>query len=285
LSASNIHPTAIIEKGAEIGDGARIGPYAVIGPHVRMGDGCVVQAHAVIMGNTTLGPDNRIHSHAVVGGEPQDRKYRGADTRLVVGGGNWIREGATIHTGTEVAGGLTKIGDDCILMANAHVAHDCDLGSRVILANNVMLAGHTRIEDGAILNGGAGVHHFTTVGTLAYIGGLSRITQDIPPFVIADGRPARPRSVNVIGLKRAGFDDETIRCIKSAFKLLYRSDRQARDALDELREMYPEVAPVQRMVAFVEATEEGRQGRQFEDRDRDVNQSAATDCETGENTP
>lgn len=285
MSGSGIHPTAIIEPGARIGEGVRIGPYAVIGPHVQLGDSCEVQAHAVITGSTTLGAHNRIHSHAVVGGEPQDRKYRGANTSLVIGSGNWIREHATIHTGTEVAGGVTTIGDDCILMANAHVAHDCNLGSRVILANNVMLAGHTRIEDGAILNGGAGVHHFTTVGTLAYIGGLSRITQDIPPYVIADGRPARPRSVNVIGLKRAGFDDETIRCIKSAFKLLYRSDRQVRDALDELRSTHPDVPQVQRMVDFVEATEEGRQGRQFEDPDRDVAQRGASDCESVEGLP
>lgn len=260
-----IHPTAIVEAGAEIAPGVSVGPYAVIGPRVRLGAGCRVDAHAVLRGDTEIGAGTEIHAHAVVGGEPQDLKYQGGNTRLVVGERNRIREGVTINLGTEVGGGETRIGDDNVLMANAHVAHDCVLGSRIILANNVMLAGHVRVQDGAILNGGAGVHHFTTVGAFSYVGGLSRITRDVTPFTIVEGHPSRVRGVNVIGLKRARFDEETIRAIKEAYKRIYRSDRPARDAIASLRVDFADVEPVQSMVRFLEASESGRQGRQGEE--------------------
>ena len=273
MSGSGIHPTAVFMDGARIGAGVEIGPYVVLGPRVVLGDGCRVLSHAVVDGNTTVGANTHIHPHAVVGGEPQDRKYRGGDTRLVIGSGNQIREGVTIHTGTEEGGGATVLGDDNLLMANAHVAHDCILGDHVTLANNVMLAGHVQVEDGAILNGGVGIHHFTTIGTYAYVGGLSRITQDVPPYMIVEGHPSRVRSVNVIGLKRAGVDDSVVRAVKAAFKALYRSDRPMTEALEVLRKEYGGVAEVMRLVRFLEAGEGGRLGRQGEEKGRGLVES------------
>jgi UDP-N-acetylglucosamine acyltransferase len=265
VSKTVIHPSAIVEAGAEIGSGTRVGAYAYVGPMVRVGAGCVVDEHVVIKGHTTVGDETEIYSHAVLGGVPQDFKYAGTDTRLLIGERNRIREGVTINIGTESGGGVTVLGNDNLLMANAHVAHDCIIGNRVILANNVMLAGHIRIQEGAILNGGCGVHHFTTIGRFAYVGGLSRITRDVPPYTIVEGHPSRVRGVNVIGLKRARFSDDAINAIKDSFKLLFRSDRPMREALAELKVQYPDIEEVQEMIRFMEASDSGRQGRQGEE--------------------
>jgi UDP-N-acetylglucosamine acyltransferase len=256
-----------VAKGAELGVGVRLGPYAIIGPRVRLADGGDVQAHAVVHGWTEVGARTVLCSHAVAGGPPQDLKYNGEDTRLVIGEDNMIREGVTLNTGTVGGGGITRIGSKNILMANSHVAHDCSVGSNVILANNVMLAGHVHVEDGAILNGGVGVHHFTTIGRLAYVGGLSRITRDVPPFMITEGHPSRVRGTNVIGLKRAGVSEETVNAVKEAFKLLYRSDLPGREAFDRLRQTYDDPL-VTELVDFVEASMTGRHGRRHEDRGR-----------------
>jgi UDP-N-acetylglucosamine acyltransferase len=259
-----VHSTAVVEDGAELGPGVKIGPYAVIGPRVRLGPGVEVMAHAVVEGFTQIGASTLVFPHAVIGGRPQDMKYKGGDTRLVIGDRNILREGVTINTGTEIGGGITRLGDANVLMANAHVAHDCILGNRVILANNVMLAGHVRVHDGAILNGGAGVHHFTTIGTYAYVGGLSRITRDVPPFTIVEGHPARERGLNTIGLRRARFAEATIRALKDAYQILYRKDLSRRDALARLKVDFAAVAEVQELVRFLEASGGGRLGRQGE---------------------
>jgi UDP-N-acetylglucosamine acyltransferase len=265
----NIHPTAVIEDGAELGTGVRVGPFAVIGPRVRLGESVEVMAHAVVEGCTQVGARTRIFPHAVVGGSPQDMKYKGGDTKLVIGERNVLREGVTINTGTELGGGVTRIGDGNVLMANAHVAHDCVLGDHVILANNVMLAGHVCVQDGAILNGGVGIHHFTTIGAYAYVGGLSRITRDVPPFTIVEGHPSRVRGLNVIGLKRARFPEETVRALKEAFRLLYRADLTTRDAIAQLKVDFAAVQEVQVLVRFIEASGGGRLGRQGESPKRD----------------
>jgi UDP-N-acetylglucosamine acyltransferase len=265
-----VHPTAVVEDGAELAPGVAIGPYAVIGPRVRLGPGVEVMAHAVVLGSTQIGAMTRIFPHAVVGSSPQDMKYKGGDTRLVIGERNVIREGVTVNTGTELGGGFTRVGNDAILMANAHVAHDCVLGDRVILANNVMLAGHVRVHDGAILNGGAGVHHFTTIGTLAYVGGLSRITRDVPPYMIVEGHPSRVRGLNLIGMKRARFPESTIEALKEAYRLLYRSDLPARDAIARLRVDFASVPEVAELAGFIEASGTGRLGRQGESPGRAV---------------
>ena len=265
MSETRIHPRALVEQGAELGSGVCVGPLAYVGRDVKLGDNCEIMAHAVVSGCCVIGADCVIHPHAVLGGPPQDLKYGGGETRLIIGERNCIREGATVNTGTERGGGVTVLGDDNFMMANSHVAHDCIVGDRVVLANNVMLAGHVRVQDGAILNGGAGVHHFTTIGRLAYVGGLSRITRDVPPYVIVEGHPSRVRGVNVIGLKRAGFDENVIRAIRSAHKLLFRSDRPMRDALANLRAEHADKPDVLELVSFLEASENGRQGRQGED--------------------
>jgi UDP-N-acetylglucosamine acyltransferase len=265
-----VHPTAVVEDGAELAAGVTIGPYAVVGPRVRLGPGVEVMAHAVVLGNTHLGAGTLVFPHAVVGGRPQDLKYRGGDTQLRIGERNVIREGVTINTGTELGGGVTRIGDVNVFMANAHVAHDCSIGHRVILANNVMLAGHVRVQDGAIVNGGAGIHHFTTIGAYAYVGGLSRITRDVPPFTIVEGHPSRVRGLNVIGMKRARFSAEAIRALKAAYKLLWRSDLPVKDALARLKVDFAAVAEVQELVRFLEASRAGRLGRQGEEPGRAV---------------
>ncbi len=268
MSDTRIHPTAIVESGAALGTGVQIGAYAVIGADAKVGDNCRIGAHSVVTGNTEMGSECVVHPHAVVGGEPQDLKYHGEPTRLILGARNHIRENVTLNIGTESGGGVTTVGDDCILMACSHVAHDCTVGNRVILANNVMLAGHVQVQDFAILNGGVGIHHFTTVGRFAYVGGLSRITKDIPPFTIVEGHPSRVRGINVIGLKRGGLSDAAIRALKDAYRVLYRSDRTMADALKGLAAEFAEVPEVIELVSFLRASGGGRQGRQGEDPNR-----------------
>lgn len=263
-SQGAIHPTAVVEPGAELGEDVRVGPYALVGQHVRLGDRCVVHAHAVVHNRTELGADCEVHPHAVLGGTPQDRKFDGEPTRLVAGARNVFREGSTANIGTEVGGGVTRIGDDCMLMACAHVAHDCEVGDGVILANNVMLAGHVCVEERAILNGGVGIHHFTTVGAYTYVGGLSRVTKDVPPFHILEGHPSRVRGINVVGLKRSGVPAGTITLLKECYDLLWRSGRPVNDVLGELEGRHPDVPEVGRLVAFLRASAAGRYGRQRE---------------------
>ena len=270
MSGKGVHRTAVIEDGAVVDPTAEIGPYAVIGAKVTLGPGVHVMAHAVVDGHTTVGEETVLHAHSVVGGPPQDRKYLGSDTRLVIGCRNMIREGVTINIGTETGGGETSIGDDNVIMANAHVAHDCVVGNRCIIANNVMLAGHVVLQDGVNLAGGAGVHHFATVGSYAYVGGLSRIARDVPPFTIVEGHPSRVRGINVIGLRRAGMAEETIAAIKSAYKALFKSDEPMSDAVKRVRKEFAEVPEVLRLAEFLERSTEGRLGRQEEDAGRDL---------------
>ena len=265
-----VHPTAVVSDGAQLADDVHVGPYAVVGPKVRMGRGCRIEAHGVVTGSTRMGEHNRIHSHAVIGSDPQDRKYRGEETHLVVGDRNVFREGVTVNTGTVQGGGTTQIGSRCAFLANSHVAHDCIVGDHVLLANNVMLAGHVRLHDRATINGGAGIHHFTTVGRCVYVGGLTRITRDVPPFMIVEGHPSRVRGVNVIGLKRAGYSEETILILKEAFRTLYRSDLVLKDAMERLEKQFSGCPELLELVSFLRASELGRQGRQFESPDRSL---------------
>jgi len=268
VSAQNVHYTAVIEEGAVVDPTVRIGPYAVIGAHVRLGPNVNIYAHAVIDGATSVGEGTVLHAHCVVGGPPQDLKYLGSDTQLRIGCRNMIREGVTINTGTEKGGGETVVGDDNIIMANAHIAHDCIVGNRCIIANNVMLAGHVVLQDGVNLAGGAGVHHFATVGSCAYVGGLSRIARDVPPYMIVEGHPSRVRGVNVIGLRRTGMSEETIAAVKSAYKLLFKSDEPQSDAIKRVQSEFADVPAVLLLAEFLARSTEGRLGRQEEDSDR-----------------
>ncbi len=218
---NRVHPTAIIDPKAELGQNIEIGPYCVIGPHVEIGNGSVLHNHVSIGGPTTIGRDNEIYPFTVIGAAPQDLKFRGEAAILMIGDRNVIREHVTIHRGTENGGGITRIGDDNLLMVASHVAHDCIIGSNCVIANQVMIGGHALIEDHVIIGGGAGIHHFATIGTFAFISGLARIKKDVPPFMKVEGEPAEVRGVNTIALTRAGFDEAEIAAVKIAFKRLF----------------------------------------------------------------
>jgi UDP-N-acetylglucosamine acyltransferase len=221
---TEIHPTAVVDRQAELAQDARIGPYSVIGPEVSIGPGCQVMSHVVITGRTTLGQNNRVWHHTVLGAEPQDLKYRGEPAYLEIGDRNDIREFVTMHIGTANGGGATTVGDDNLFMVGAHVAHDSHVASHCILANNALLAGHITIEDYAVISGGAAIHHYVTIGRYAFIGGNSGVVHDCPPYMNTDGHPARVRSVNTIGLHRHQFDEATIENLKGVCRLIYRRD-------------------------------------------------------------
>lgn len=249
-----VHPTAIVDPDARLGDEVTIGPYVVVEPDVEVGARCEIRAHATLKRFTTLGTDNVVHEGAVLGGEPQDVAFKGDDTRLVVGDRNRIREGVTIHRST-LAGGTTVVGSDCFFMAYAHVAHDNRIGDRVILANNVALAGHVQIADRAFLGGYAGVHQFCRVGRLAMLGGQAKAVQDCLPFVITDGNPARARGLNTVGLKRAGIPSAERRALKEAYRLLVRAGLPLEAALEALRRLGNPL--VDELIVFVEASKRG----------------------------
>jgi UDP-N-acetylglucosamine acyltransferase len=229
-----IHNTAIVHEKACVGEGVEIGPYAIIGEHVVIGAGTKVGPHAVIEGWTEIGRDNRIFQFASVGADPQDLKYRGEETQLRIGDRNVVREFVTLHRGTVDGGGETVIGNDNLFMAYSHVAHDCVLGDRVIMANGATLAGHVRIDDYAILGGLCAVHQFTRVGCHVMVSGGSMVAQDIPPYTIAQGDRAKTVGINQIGLKRRDFSDEIVSDIKQAYKLVFRSGLRLEDALDRI---------------------------------------------------
>lgn len=252
-----IHPTAVVAPGADIDPSCEIGPYAVIGPKVRLGPANQVGAHAVIDGKTTIGSGNRIFPHAVVGSAPQDLKYRGEDTLLEMGDGNVVREFASVHTGTVGGGGVTRIGNHCLLMASSHVAHDVELGDRCIVATFCALAGHVMAEDGAIFGGLSAVQQFSRVGRLAYIGGLSGVNMDVAPYLMVSGPRGEVVGINVVGLQRAGFTEEQVGRVKEAYKLVFRAKLPLQEALAQVKSelgQHPEIA---HWVKFIEASERG----------------------------
>jgi len=235
---ASIHPTAIVEPGAELGQNVTIGPYATIGAHVRIGEGTSIGAHTVVEGHTTIGRDNRIFQFASIGAMPQDKKYAGEPTELIIGDGNTIREYVTINTGTVQDAGVTRLGDDNWIMAYVHIAHDCRLGSHLILANAVQLAGHVHLGDWVFLGGLSGVHQFVRVGAHAMTAFQTRLAQDVPPFVTAGGNPAEAQSINAEGLRRRCFSAERITLVKQMYRLLYRKGltlEAARQQIDALR--------------------------------------------------
>ena len=258
--STEIHPTAVVADGAVIGVDVKIGPHTVIGPQVSIGDRSSIGPQVVIDGVTTIGVENRILGQANVGGAPQDLSYQGEPTHLEVGDRNTIREFVTINRGTLKGGGLTRIGDDCLFMACSHVAHDCDLGNGVMMGNNVLLAGHVSVGDFAVINGAAAAHQFVTSGRNSYVGGLTRVIQDVPPFMILEGHPARVRKVNLIGLERCGIPANEIQELRSAFRLLYRSGKARNRVLGELEESNP--GPYLReLLEALRCTESGAKGR------------------------
>ncbi len=234
-AAPSIHPTAVLAPGAALGVAVQVGPYAVVGPHVQVGDRTTIGAHAVLDGHTTVGAANRIFQFASVGTEPQDLKYRGEPSRLVIGDRNIIREFATLNPGTAGGGMLTAIGDDNLFMNYSHVGHDSRIGNRCILANSSALAGHVTLEDFVFVGGLAAVHQFVCIGESALLGGGAMVTHDVPPFCNASGDRARLRGLNVIGLRRRGFDATRIRTIKRAYRLLFDAEVGVRRGARALR--------------------------------------------------
>lgn len=247
-----IHPSAIVDPGARLGARVSVGAYAVIGASVTIGEDTQIGAHAVVEGITTIGRDNRIFAFCTVGSIPQDKKYGGEPTRLEIGDRNTIREYCSLNTGTTQDGGVTRLGNDNWIMAYTHVAHDCVIGDQVILANGTQLAGHVRIGDYAILGGLTGVHQFVQIGAHSMTGGGTILFQDLPPYVLAQGNPGKPYTVNIEGLKRRGFSAAAIEAIRQAYKTLYRSGltlADARTAIEERAREVPELLPLAQFLA------------------------------------
>ena len=219
---TRVHSTAIVDAGAELDSTVSVGPYAVIGPRVRIGSGSSIGAHCVIEGRTTIGADCRVFQFASLGAAPQDKKYAGEDTELVVGARNTIREFCTFNLGVPQAGGVTRIGDDNWIMAYTHIAHDCHVGNHTTMANNATLAGHVHIGDWVTVGGLTGIHQFVKVGAHAMIGFASAVAQDVPPFMLVDGNPLAVRGVNLVGLRRRNFSPPRLAAVKQMHKLLYR---------------------------------------------------------------
>lgn len=258
---AHIHPTALIDPAANVASDATIGAFTIVGPHVVIGARSVIGSHCVIEGHTTIGEDNRIYSHSAIGGPPQDKKYAGEPTRLEIGHRNTIREFCTINTGTVQDSGCTRLGDDNWIMSSVHIAHDVQVGSQTILASYVGLAGHVQIHDWVIIGGQSGVHQFCRVGPHAMLGSNSVVNQDIPPYMLVDGNPGKPRSFNIEGLRRRGFSADRIAAIKAMHKYLYRDGmalEQARTAMAELVKVHPEAdGDIHTMLDFLAHSKRG----------------------------
>ncbi len=253
----SIHPTAIVAPGAVIDPTAEIGPYVVIGPKVRIGPGTTVGASTVIDGDTTIGARNHIFHLASVGAAPQDLKYAGEPTRLVIGDENLIREFTTLHIGTEGGGGVTTIGSKNLFMANSHVAHDCVVGDGCVLANSVALGGHVQIGDFVILGGLSAVHQFTRIGKHAFISGGSMVAMDVPPYCTAQGDRAELAGLNTVGLTRHGFTEEQISHVKDAYRILFRSKLGLNEALDRLRAEHGSHPEIEVLLSFISQSKRG----------------------------
>ena len=254
---TQVHPTALIEQGAELDDGVEVGPYAIVGPDVRIGRNTRIGPHSVVRGHTRIGADNRVFQFCSIGEEPQDKKYRGEPTRLVIGDRNTFRECVTINCGTVQDAGITTVGDDNWVMAYVHIAHDCVVGNHVILANCTQLAGHVLVEDHAILGGFTGVHQFCSIGAHAITSVGSVVLQDIAPYVMAAGSPASPRGINSEGLKRRGFDAKAVQAIKRAYRALYRSGVPLEDARAQIEAMAVEAPAVALFGEFIARARRG----------------------------
>jgi UDP-N-acetylglucosamine acyltransferase len=256
-----VSPSAVIDPRAEIADDVTIGPFSVIGPHVTIGPGTRLENNVTIKGRVTIGQHNHIHPNVVIGGEPQDISYRGTETEVHIGDWNIIRESVTINRATEKEDGLTTLGSHCYIMACCHLAHDCRVGDRVIMANNTMLGGHVHVHDNASMSGGVGVHHYATIGSYSFVSGLTRVLHDVPPYMLVEGYPPRPRCINVVALKRSDFPADVIDALADAHRLLYR----AKVGLDHTREILRSNGQLQpqvnHLLNFIQNQQDGRHGR------------------------
>lgn len=251
-----VHETAIVDPDAELGRGVVVGPWALIGPGVEIGDGTEIGPRVLIEKDTTVGEDCRIANGAVLGTDPQDMKYRGERSRLEVGDRTVIREFATLNRGTSAAG-RTLVGTDCLLMAYSHVAHDCELGNHVILANSVNMGGHVLIEDWAIVGGLTPIHQFVRIGAHAFVGGGSRVPQDVPPYCRAAGNPPKLYGLNSVGLERRGLSEETRRALKHAYQILFQGDEILSRAVSRAEQEVPGIPEVKHLLQFIRSSERG----------------------------
>jgi UDP-N-acetylglucosamine acyltransferase len=249
-----IDARAIVSPQAQLAPDVTVGPFSVIGPQVQIGARTVIGPHVVVNGPTTVGEDNHIFQFASIGDAPQDKKYRGEPTRLVIGDRNVFRESCTINRGTTHDKGVTTIGSDNLFMAFSHVAHDCVIGNNTVFANSVAMGGHVEVGDWVILGGLTAIHQFTKIGAHAFLGGGAILSRDVPPYVMVAGNPAVPHGVNAEGLKRRGFSEEQIRHIREAYRIIYRSDLKLSDALERLAALAAEQPEVQALVDFINAS-------------------------------
>lgn len=255
--AQQIHPAAIVSAKAELGADVVIGPGAIIEDDVFIGDRCQIDAYALIKQYTIMGEDNHVHSHALVGGEPQDLKFHGERSYLKIGNRNQIREFATLHRGTELGSGCTTIGDDNLLMAYVHVAHDCEVRNHVVMSNNATLAGHCLVDDGAIISGLSAMHQFARIGKHAFLGGMSGLAQDLPPWMLAAGTRATAISPNIVGLRRIKASQELISAFKQAYRLTWHSELPRPDALYQLEAEYGNLPEIMEFLSFIKDSKRG----------------------------
>jgi UDP-N-acetylglucosamine acyltransferase len=253
---SAIHPTAVVHPGARLGAGVEVGAYSVVGPEVTLGDGTRVLPHVFLDGATTFGRECTVFPFASIGSQSQDRKFQGARTFVAIGDRTILREYVTVNSGTR-EGETTRVGDDCLILAYCHVAHGCTVGHRVTMANASALSGEVVVEDEAVIGGMTGVHQFTRIGRLAMVGGMSRITQDVPPFMLVEGNPVVPRGLNLVGLQRRNVAAESQGALKQAYRLLYRENLSTRQALDRIRAELPMGPELEHLLAFIESSERG----------------------------
>ena len=251
-----IHETAVIYPGARLGRDVEVGPYSVIGENVFIGDGTKIGSHVVIEGWTTIGRECQIHHGACVGNAPQDLKFKGEKTFVYIGDNTIIREFVTINRATG-EGEETRIGSNCLLMGTVHIAHNCVIGNNVVISNHAGLAGHVTVEDRAIISGLSGVHQFVKIGRNAMVGGASKVVQDVPPFVIADGRPARVCGLNSVGIARAGLSEDVRKNLKRAYRMLYRSGMKLSDAIVAMEQELDSSEPVDHLLRFLRNVNRG----------------------------
>jgi len=256
MSDTQIHATAIVDAQAEIGSGAVIGPYSVIGPDVVLGPNCWLQHHVTLSGPSRIGSQNKFYAYCSIGQQTQDLKYRGEPTYLEIGEGNTFREFVTVNRST-TGEGITRVGNGGNFLAYSHIGHDCIVGNNVVFSNNGTLAGHVQVGDNAVMGGLTAVHQFCRIGRFAITGGCSKIVQDVPPFMIADGNPAEIRGINLVGLERNAFPPEAVKRIKEAFRLIYRSNYNTRQAMDAIAKELPASEEISQIVAFIQKSERG----------------------------
>ncbi len=276
----NIHPTALVDRRAELAEGVSVGPYSLIGANVVIGEDTSVGAHTVIENRTQIGAGNRIGHHVALGQTPQDMKYQGESTSLIIGDRNEIREHVTMHIGTENGGGTTTLGSHCLVMVGSHIAHDSHIGNHCVLANNAVLAGHVTVHDHAVISGTTGVTHYVTVGRHAFIGGMAGVVHDCPPFMVCDGHPARVRALNVVGLNRHNFDRASIARLKRVYRASYgRRGRQRGDLFETLAALEAECRDdmhVMELLEFARRSSASANGRSAEDQRPDNKWAAPT---------